>query len=316
MRIATWNVENLFLPGSMSGPETVAEFAAKADALAAAIGRMNPDVLAVQEIGDRAALDQVLDRAGGQWHVELAGTDGRGIGVGIAARTPLNDVRQITAFPDGIDAIQVDDTTSRTRELSRPALHVRVDTDLGPVQVVTCHLKSKLLTFPGGRFTPRDEHERARFAAYALFRRTAEAGAVRDDATGILEHTTGARLVVCGDLNDEVDAQTTQIVNGPPGSEIGTVGFDRTDSGDAQRLWNLAPRIPAEQRYSRIYHGRRELIDHIFVSHALVDLVADGAVTTDAAGVPVSVDDDPHRRRNAPGSDHRPVLAVLMPPAR
>jgi hypothetical protein len=31
----------------------------------------------------------------------------------------------------------------------------------------------KLLPFPGGRFTPRNEDERARFAAYALFRRGA-----------------------------------------------------------------------------------------------------------------------------------------------
>ena len=29
-------------------------------------------------------------------------------------------------------------------------------------------------------------------------------------------------VVVLGDLNDEVEAATTQIVNGPPGSEIGT----------------------------------------------------------------------------------------------
>jgi hypothetical protein len=31
----------------------------------------------------------------------------------------------------------------------------------------------------------------------------------------------------------------------------------------------LAPRIPTDQRFSRIYRGRKELIDHIFVSHAL-----------------------------------------------
>lgn len=32
---------------------------------------MNPDVLAVQEVGAREA----LDRVGGQWHIELAETD-------------------------------------------------------------------------------------------------------------------------------------------------------------------------------------------------------------------------------------------------
>ena len=114
-----------------------------------------------------------------------------------------------------------------------------------------------------------------------------------------------------GDLNDEVEAATTQIVNGPPGSEIGTAGFDRPDNGDGQRLWNLAPRIPAEQRFSRIYRGRKELIDHIFVSQALVGQIAQDHVTPDAAGPTPCIDDDPTQRRGAPGSDHRPVLATI-----
>src|SRR6478735_9446274 len=87
-------------------------------------------------------------------------------------------------------------------------------------------------------------------------------------ATDLLTGHPQRAVVVLGDLNDEVEAATTQILNGPPGSEIGTTGFDRPDNGDAQRLWNLAPRIPAEQRFSRIYRGRKQLIDHIFVSHA------------------------------------------------
>jgi predicted extracellular nuclease len=44
-------------------------------------------------------------------------------------------------------------------------------------------------------------------------------------------------------------------------------------------LWNLAARIPGPQRLSRVYRGRGELIDHLLVSHALVNLVPDGAVT-------------------------------------
>ncbi|MFE0752172.1 endonuclease/exonuclease/phosphatase family protein [Gordonia sp. NPDC058843] len=311
MRIATWNVENLFSPGTDGGPESAMEFEAKADALAAVIERMDPDILALQEVGDRRALDRVLERAGGSWHVELATPDRRGIGVAIAARTPLSQMREVTDFPTGIDPIQVDDTDTRIHQLGRAGLHAVVDTDLGAVHVLTCHLKSKLLTFPGGRFTPRDEHERTRFAAYALFRRTAESAAIRDAATAILDDGDDTtRLVVLGDLNDTVDAQTTQILSGPPGSEIGTTGYDKPDAGDRQRLWNLAPRIPAAQRFSRIYRGRGELIDHILVSHNLVDHIADGAVTTDAAGTTNSIDDDPNRRRSNDASDHRPVLAT------
>jgi len=101
---------------------------------------------------------------------------------------------------------------------------------------------------------------------------------------------------------------------GPPGSEIGTAGFDRPDQGDGQRLWNLAARIPTLQRFSRIYQGRPELIDHILVSHALVGLVPDGAVTTDGAGPSPSITDEPGLRRDdarirppARNRHHRPV---------
>ena len=98
-----------------------------------------------------------------------------------------------------------------------------------------------------------------------------------------------------GDLNDEPNAATTQILYGPPGSEIGTTGYDHPDQGDGTRLWNLAGRIPAEERYSRIYRGQRELIDHLLVSHLVSHHVNDGDVHTGPA--PESIDDNPNSRR-------------------
>ena len=73
-------------------------------------------------------------------------------------------------------------------------------------------------------------------------------------------------MILTGDLNDTVQAATTQLLLGPPGSEIGTAGFTQPDQGDHQRLWNLAPLMPPGRDYSRINHGRNELIDHILVS--------------------------------------------------
>ena len=96
-----------------------------------------------------------------------------------------------------------------------------------------------------------------------------------------------------GDLNDEPLAATTQILLGPPGSEIGTAGFDRPDRGDAARLWNLAPLIPAEHRSTRVFSGRRELIDHVLVSRFLVTR----ASAVDTGGVePPSIGARPRAR--------------------
>lgn len=77
--------------------------------------------------------------------------------------------------------------------------------------------------------------------------------------------SAGRSVVVLGDFNDGPEAATTQLLYGPPGSEIGTAGFERPDGGDGQRLWNLAARILEGQRFSRVYRGRGELIDHILV---------------------------------------------------
>jgi endonuclease/exonuclease/phosphatase family metal-dependent hydrolase len=53
---------------------------------------------------------------------------------------------------------------------------------------------------------------------------------VRELASGQLGASDHERVLVMGDLNDGVEAATTQILNGPTGSEIGTVGFDRADA--------------------------------------------------------------------------------------
>jgi endonuclease/exonuclease/phosphatase family metal-dependent hydrolase len=186
-------------------------------------------------------------------------------------------------------------------------LRVGVTAEGRAVDLVTCHLKSKLLRFPGERFTPRDEGERARFGAYALYQRAAEAVTVRSLADRLLDGRDRA-VVLLGDLNDEALAGTTQILLGPPGSEIGTGGFDRPDQGDPYRLWNLAPLIPEERRYTRVFRGRRELIDHVLVSHALVRRVTRVDTTPQE---PPSITEFPTERRNARTSDHRPVFAEL-----
>jgi len=314
-RVATWNLENLFRPGAGSAASTTADaYTAKLDALAGTIRRLDPDVVAVQEVGDPAALQDLIDRLPGRpWHAEVANPDGRGIRVGVVSRLALREVEQVRAFPAELAPVQVDDSGKTITEMGRPALRVQVSLDAVSVNVMSVHLKSKLLSFPGGRFAPRDEDERARYAVYGLQRRAAEAAGVRSYVTRLLAgQGQNHPVIVAGDLNDVTEAATTQILLGPPGSEWGTSGYDRPDKGDGSRLWSLATRIEASQRYSRKYRGRLELIDHLLVSHALRDKVstvtagdpeqadADAAPAELPAGANVpSVTDDPNERRDA-----------------
>ena len=102
------------------------------------------------------------------------------------SRLPLTEVGQVRAFPVGLRPVQVDDTAPAVAVMGRAALWVRVHAGGRPLDLLSCHLKSKLLSFPGGRFSTDDEGERARFGAYALNRRAAEAVTVREAVTELL----------------------------------------------------------------------------------------------------------------------------------
>ncbi|TYK46876.1 endonuclease/exonuclease/phosphatase family protein [Actinomadura decatromicini] len=319
--VGTWNIENFFKPGGDFGPKDKAAYDAKLAGLAATIRTSGADVLAVEEVGDPDALAELAGRLDGEWsHTTSAIFDEKHpIRVGFLSRLPLEVIADRAPFPRPLAPIQAGDDGGTADRMGRGALAVRVtEADGRKLDLVAVHLKSKLLSFPpapGGhhsRFQPRDEGERARVAAYALYRRAAEAVTARALADELLAGEGRSRqVIVMGDLNDEPESATTQILLGPPGSELGTPGADRPDKGDGSRLWNLAPRIPEGERFSRVFHQRHELIDHLLVSHALVGRALDvHTLRAQDGGLP-SVTDDPADRRDDPASDHAMVFTRL-----
>lgn len=318
-RVMTWNVENLFGVGDEDGPETAVELSNKIESLRAVIDAQRPHVAALQEIGSEAALAQLQQALTvAMPHRQIGVADERGIRVAFISQRQLNDPIDIQPFPAGLLPIQAGDDPPGPigprlmNQMGRGALQVTVRANNRDVRVISAHLKSKLLTFPNG-FAPADEDQRARFASYALYRRASEATTLRVHLDALL--AGGGRdtaVILAGDMNDEIEAATTQILQGPPGSEIGSVGFDQPDQGDGDRMWNLAPLIPEERRFSRLYRGRPELIDHIFASNFLVTDGRTTEVTTVMAeGAIPSIEDDPNVRRGAPGSDHAAVVATF-----
>ena len=310
--VGTWNLENLFRPGGEFGPTDDAAFRAKLAAIADTISQLAPDVLGGAGGRRVCGTERPCRLLPGDWHTAVSSfPDSSGIRVGFLSRHPLGVVADAADFPEALAPFQADDSGALTTRMGRGALAVSVEPVSGlMLTVVTCHLKSKLLTFPSGRFSPHDEGERARYGAYALYRRAAEAVTIRDLADQLIDgHGQDRPVIVLGDLNDDPQAGSTQILLGPPGSELGTAGANRPDLGDAWRLWNLAPLLPADQQYSRIYRGRGELIDHILISHALVDRVEQ---VRSIVGRPLpSIEDNPNERRDAFDSDHAPVLVQL-----
>jgi endonuclease/exonuclease/phosphatase family metal-dependent hydrolase len=111
-------------------------------------------------------------------------------------------------------------------------------------------------------------------------------------------------LVMLGDLNDEPTAATTQILQGPAG--VGNRHRVRPARPGRRSAVESGAADPGGRRFSRVFRGRGELIDHLLVSEALVRRVE--RVDT-GPGEPPLITEDPAARRDATASDHLPVVA-------
>lgn len=334
----TWNVENLFPPGHLISARkavTEEEYAAKLGYLAQTILSIKPDVLALQEIGGsesskRRPLDDLQSKLNRQYpHKALSAfSDRRGIRVGFLSRFPVLDRDEFGHFAPGeLAAVPDWYPNPPSTRMGRGVLKIEVEPIAGVrIRLVTVHLKSKLVTYPGGRFAPKSEDERAIAAGLGLLRRTAEAVAVRAYLNGLMKPEDTARTIVLGDFNDEPRAATTQLFMGPEDSDATSA-----DKLDYARLYNLCDAIPRRggadkgkwflaegERFSRINNGRRELIDHLFVSKNLLGLSAElrrdrWKVTEVHSGVASILDENvtenPVARVGAARPDHAPIYA-------
>lgn len=346
LRLMTWNVENLFLPDDKGRTDDQSVFRRKLAALTAVIDQEAPDVVALQEIGSAGALAALQASLGRPLpHTALGGPDRRGIRVAVLSAHALASVATHRGFPEALRPVQVRDLAfddpdtsvdeAATGEMGRDVLEVVVDVVGTPVTVLTAHFKSKLVSYPvrpggrgGSRFSPRDEGERHRYAGFAVNLRTAEAMTARARLDALLDNPADPRdglgretaVVFCGDLNEEVEAATTQIIKGPGGSEIDLTpgsGFSRPDRGDGHRMWNLAPLLrvapDGTPPFTRVFRGRGELIDHIYASHRLVNPQRLPTAHTVQTATPLpSVDETPTDRLDDPASDHAGVVATFQ----
>jgi predicted extracellular nuclease len=304
----TWNVENLFRPGGMAGVRDSALYKQKLRNLAETITAHRPDIIGLQEVGDPGALDDLKAKLGASYpHVLLATHFDAMHPIRVAAllrrgvRPTARD--ELIDFPAGA-LTNVPQARGQLTAMGRGALAFSAAIGGESIRFVVTHLKSKLLTYPGHRFQPRNEDERAREGGFALLRRAAEAVAIRVWANDWLQDHPGGPLVVLGDLNDGVDAATTQILYGPPDQNL-----NKPDKGDAWRLLNLARFLRSpDTAYSRVYRGRTELIDHILANTELARRNIDIAIDTTHV---TSIGDQPPQRRRAVWPDHAPVVAVV-----
>lgn len=318
LAIGTFNLHNLFDPfDDPLTQDTVlssSEYQRRLEKRALAIVQLGmPAVLAVQEVESLAVLQDLANRpeiAGYYAALVQDGPDLRGLDVGILYRPDLVEVLSWTTAqgctslvdglgPDGNLAVENpaneitcdsngDGHLDGNRLFSRPPLlvhfHPRFENQ-ADFWLIANHWKSKT--------------EDTESFPYTRPRRTEQAQFVTGLGVFLNSGYPNETLIIAGDLNDWPHSEPVMLLE--------TVGW--------QQAWTW---LSQENRYSYIYHGRSQALDHIFIN---IPVLSGGAQNWVIKSInPLSINADyPASWASEAGvalrsSDHDPVRVDLFVP--
>lgn len=275
-----------------------------------------PDIIGVEEVENLATLqaladwvndDAVFDGQPDPQYVAYVeeGNDVGGIDVGFLVKTSRVTVVDVTQI--GKDATYINPLNGLPEMLNdRPPLVLRAEVQPPagpalPVTVIVNHLRSL-----SGIEDPTDgPRVRAKRAAQAEFL-----------ASLIQEHqAAGEQVISVGDYNADqfsdgyVDVMGTVKGLPAPPSEV----LLSTLALVSPVLTNLTDTAPSDQRYSYVFDGNAEEIDHILVTENLAPRVNGLQYARDNADFPASYLNDPSRPERY--SDHDIPVAYIQIPA-
>jgi endonuclease/exonuclease/phosphatase family metal-dependent hydrolase len=299
LSLATFNVKDLLPPASDAAR---AALPAKLDWVARMLRTVDADVVGLQEVGSAELLAAVAERMGSatKLHQVMGTTDARGIGCALLSRLPVIEARVHTAEALAFPVFVTGDAPPfGTRiPLRRGIVHARVETPIGPVDVLVAHFKSSR---PVGlrdasnananqELPPRTAREAADAFLRSLVWRAAEALHVRGLVDQILEARPGARIAVTGDFNDVPDSTVLRCLRAGAGTGMVSALADCTSGIDPAR------------RFSCLHGDSRVQIDHVLASESLRALLVGARFFNDALRVHGVTD------ALAPDSDHAPLV--------
>jgi predicted extracellular nuclease len=289
LELASFNVENL-------DPGDGDRFDALAREIVAGLGA--PDLLALQEVqDDDGPADTGNVDASGTWSALVAAIESVGGPSYAFVDRPPEDGRD-GGQPGGNIRVGYLYDPTRVR-LSPGSVERLLDLDASDGDVFSRSRKplAAVFEFAGRRILLVNLHLTSRGASTPLFgavqppevggleRRVDQAAEVRAHLEARVAAQPGLEVVVLGDLNEFGFAEPVHVLEGdaPP------------------LLTNLSGLLPEEERYSFLFQGNAQQLDHVLVSPGLsqaaeIDLVHMNAEFQDNA------------------SDHDPVLVLLSVP--
>ncbi|MFN2135979.1 MAG: endonuclease/exonuclease/phosphatase family protein [Candidatus Promineifilaceae bacterium] len=290
MRVATFNLYNLVLPGVPyyeSDPYTPAEYQEKTIWIGRQLDRMAADIAGFQEVFHKPALQAALANSNRFQDVEpvvLATNEeespAQTPAVGLASRFPVVSAESVTAFPPSaiilLPGAAGAPVTVPVSGFSHAVLKAQIAiTAEITITAFVAHLKSKRPLYYEGE-SGENPLDRTLGAARSLVRRAAEAAALR---ALILEEIAANRrpVIVLGDLNDATLAVTTQMV-------AGEKPYFRWPQARKEPYWDTllysAQEIQARAAtrdvyFTYIYNSFYEALDQIMVSEEFYRLNPD-----------------------------------------
>ncbi|BBZ08440.1 nuclease [Mycolicibacterium doricum] len=291
--VATFNLYNLQDAGKpMHRGQTWsdAEFDVKIKWTAWQLTTLDADVVGLQELWSKRALDAVLSvnkRLEEEYDVLAEPATGRRIVCGALVRKGLLDGEPewVDKFPKGVrlelgsdpNDAQAPEVKVAINAFSRPVLRfaVRLRDDQPCTQVFVAHFKSKLPTQMSDEawFDRNPDlykpHQKALGAGISTIRRTAEAVALRVLLTDVMRGSQ-TPVIVLGDINDGHTSNTANILTEQPRYLVGeSAGGSDVGLYTAQTLQEY--RDTRDVYYTHIYQGLRESLDHVLVSEQFYD---------------------------------------------
>lgn len=272
----------------------------------------NPDIIGLEEVENLTALGLIADRIaseGGPTYTPylIEGNDVGGIDVGFLVRTDRVSITSVTQLGSSLTYLS---PCTNTQELlnDRPTLRLRATSIVGgnTYSVFVNHLRS--LNGVGDTTTCTLSTDGARVRAKRAAQANYVAGLVQTELTEI----PAANIVLVGDFNAfDVNDGYVDVVNTIAGTPApSTQVLAATTTPGYAPLTNLLSLLPGAQRYSYVFDGNHQTLDHALMNPAAKSLFMGGGY------IRVNADFNEATYRgnfNTPErySDHDPVFVRL-----
>lgn len=277
VKVMNWNLHNFFdKKKDTNSPDemvlSASAYTKKLGQVGTVIKAMDPDFAIMAECENKGILDDLnKNELGSAYETAITETnDFRGLDIGVISKVPIEKV--VTHVDDNFKRLDL--AGSKTYTYSRDAVEVHLKVGTRSVILIGVHYRSK-----GDGSVETDDKDK----------RAAEAQHSRAIADALAKEDPTAAIVILGDYNDlPGSAPVAWSLSGDPANDP-KVKF--TDAADF---------VPEAERYTFVYQGGKELIDHQIMNPVATKLLDQGAVIIR------------HQADVEDASDHYPLMATYM----